>query len=108
MTWVRNSIVQFPKLDDARKNAQQTPPKEVDQAAAERATAIWRDSPKHPGEGNDRFFNYATSLRSAGMSLEQIELTLRDNAEDGNSPKERKDQIPRIMKTLRASLKKSA
>jgi hypothetical protein len=107
MTWVRNSVVRFPQVDDAQKHIQQTPLKEVDQAAVEKATMIWRESPKYPGEGNARFFNYAVSLRSAGMPLDQIEMTMRENVEDGNSPKERKDQIPWIMKTLRASLKKS-
>jgi hypothetical protein len=82
--------------------------KKVDQAAVEKATMIWRESKRYPGEGNDRFFNFAISLRSAGMPLEQIEMTMRENAEDGNSPKERKNQIPWIMKTLRASLKKFA
>jgi hypothetical protein len=66
MTWVRNSVVQFLKVDDARGNSRQTPPKEVDRAAVEEATRIWRESPKYPGQGNDRFFNYAISLRSAG------------------------------------------
>ena len=104
MTWVRNSVVQFPQVDDAQKHIQQ--PKEVDQAAVEKTTMIWRESPKYPGEGNARFFNFAVSLRSAGMPLDQIEMTMRENVEDGNSPKERKDKIPWIMKTLRASLKK--
>ena len=107
MAWVMNSVVQFPKVD-GRRNALQTPPKKVDQAAVERATNIWRESPKYPGEGNDRFFNYAISLRSAGMSLNDIERKLRDKAGFGRSPNDRTDQIPWIMKTLRASLKKSA
>jgi len=49
---------------------------------------LWRQSRKYPGEGNDRFFNYAVSLRSAGISLNDIELKLRDEATFGNSPKE--------------------
>jgi hypothetical protein len=81
MTWVGNSVVLFPQVDDAQKHVQQTPPKEVDQAAVERVTATWRGSPKYPGEGNSRFFNYAITLRSAGMSLNDIEQKLRDNAE---------------------------
>ena len=107
-TWVRNSVVQFPKVDVSRKNSQQTPPREVDQAAIERATTIWRESPKYPGEGNARFFNFAVSLRSAGMSPEEIELHLRDEARFGRSPHERRAQISSIMATLRQSFKKSA
>jgi hypothetical protein len=108
MTWVRNSVVQFTKVDDARRNTLQTSPKKVDQAAVEKATTIWRESSKYPREGNGRFFNYALALRSAGMLLNDIEQKLREEAEFGRSPKDRRDQIPWIMKTLRASLKKSA
>jgi hypothetical protein len=68
----------FPEVDDARSNIQQTPPKTVDQAAVERATWLWRESPKYPGEGDRRFFEYALSLRSAGMSSDDIERMLQD------------------------------
>ena len=43
MTWVKNSVVQFPQADDASRHIQQ--PKEVDQGAVEKATMIWRESP---------------------------------------------------------------
>ena len=39
------------------------------------------------------FFNYALSLRSAGMSLKDIEATLRDQATFGRSAHERRVQI---------------
>ena len=48
----------------------------VDSAAVEQATKQWQQSREHPGTGNDSFFNYALSLRSAGMSLDQIEKKL--------------------------------
>jgi len=108
MTWIRNSVVQFPKVDDARRNAQQIPPKKVNQSAVEEATMIWRESPKFPGEGDTRFFNYAIALRSAGMSPNDIEQKLRDEAEFGRSPDQRRTQILSIMKTLGQSFKKSA
>jgi hypothetical protein len=53
------------------------------------------------GEGNVRFFNCAISLRSAGMSLKDIEQKLRDEAEFGRTPAQRRAQIPSIMNTLR-------
>jgi hypothetical protein len=99
MTWIKNTVVQFPKVDHARSNIQQTLPKTADQAAVERATWLWRESPMYPGEGNDRFFNYAISLRSAVMSLNDIEQKLRDEAEFGRTPHERRAQISSIMKT---------
>jgi hypothetical protein len=108
MTWIENTVVPFPKVDDARRNAQQIPPKKVDQAAVEEATMIWRESKQYPGQGNTRFFNFAVSLRSAGMSIDNIELKLRDEATFGRTAEERRAQIPSIMRTLRASLKKTA
>ncbi len=42
------------------------------------------------------------------MSLNDIELKLRDEARFGNSPKERATQIPWIMSTLKRPHKKSA
>jgi hypothetical protein len=108
MKWIENSVVQFPKLDDARRNTLQTSPKTIDQAAVEKATTTWRESPKYPGEGNDRFFRYALALRSAEMSLEEIESRLRSEATFGRSPHKGRARIPSIMKTLRAPLKKSA
>ena len=63
---------------------------------------------QHPHEGNDRFFNFAVSLRSAGMSLNDIELTLRDEASFGRSVHQRRAQIPIIMSVLKRSFKKSA
>jgi hypothetical protein len=42
------------------------------------------------------------------MSLNDIELTLRDEAIFGRSAHERTAQIPSIMSTLKRSLKKSA
>jgi len=108
MTWIGNSVVQFRKVDDVRSNAQQTPPEKVDQAAVEKATMIWRESPRYPGEGNARFFNFALALRSAGMGDRDIQLKLRDEAKSGRSPRDRAAQIPSIMTTLRRPIRKSA
>jgi hypothetical protein len=107
MTWIDNTVIHFREAN-AQKHVQWTAPREIDQAAVEKATMIWRESPKYPREGDTRFFNYAISLRSAGMSLNDIERKLQDEAGFGRSPGERRAQIPSIMKTLRQSLKKSA
>jgi hypothetical protein len=40
MTWIENTVIHFQK-GNAQKDIQQTPPKEVDQAAVEKATMIW-------------------------------------------------------------------
>ena len=67
MTWIENTVVHFPQSDTQR--AALAEPRTVNSAAIEKATKLWRESRKYPGEGNDRFFNFAVSLRSAGMSL---------------------------------------
>jgi hypothetical protein len=43
MTWISNSVVQFPEAND-RKHIQQSPSKDVDQVAVEEATRFWRES----------------------------------------------------------------
>jgi hypothetical protein len=106
MKRVRNTVVHFPKSDTQRVTAAE--PRTFDSAAVENATKLWRQSPEYPGEGNDRFFNFALSLRSAGMSTKEIELMLRDEASFGKSAHERRAQIPSIMSTLKHSFKKSA
>ena len=69
-------------------------------AAVEEATNGWHQSRAHPGTGNDSFFSLALSLRSAGMSLDQIEEKLEEQAKFALSPDERKSQISSIMKSL--------
>ena len=102
--WLENSVVPFrvpfiPKdqtFNDGRELNQQ----KVDSAAVEQATKQWHQAPPHTG--NDSFFNYALSLRSGGMSLEQIEDKLEEEAKCAppRSRGDRKAQIPGIMKTL--------
>jgi hypothetical protein len=109
MVWIENSVVPFrppfiPKdrpFNDQREISQQ----KVDLAAVEEATKQWHQAP--PGTGNDSFFNYALSLRSAGMSLDQIEKKLEEEARSGRSPHERKKQIPCIMQSLQQPYKKA-
>jgi hypothetical protein len=102
--WLENSVVPFrapfiPKdrsFNDQREINQQ----KVDSTAVEEATTQWQQARKHPGTGNDSFFSLALSLRSAGMSPEEIESKLEEQAQFGRSPDERKKQIPGIMQSL--------
>jgi hypothetical protein len=81
--WIANSVVPFrvpfiPKdrsSDDQREVSQQ----KVDCVAVEKATVRWHQAPPHTG--NDNFYNYALSLRSAGMSLDQVERKLQEQAQ---------------------------
>jgi hypothetical protein len=79
LKWIKNTVLHFPTKAPTQK-LREPQSRNVNQAAIEEATRVWRQSCDHPGEGNVRFFNYALSLRSAGMSLEQIEQTLRQQA----------------------------
>jgi hypothetical protein len=67
------------------------------------ATERWRQSKNYPEEGNDRFWEFAVDLRSAGMNVDQIKAVLTEEYRQARTPKERKAQIPSIMKSLRQS-----
>jgi len=41
-----------------------------------------------PGEGNERFWQFAVDLRSPGVKLEQIDAALEVEASNGRSPKD--------------------
>jgi hypothetical protein len=109
--WIENSVVPFrapfiPKdrsLNDGREINQQ----KVELAAVEEATKQWQQSREHPGTGNDSFFSLAVSLKSAGMSPEQIVNKLEEEAKHARSPDERKSQIRSIMQSLQQSYKKT-
>jgi hypothetical protein len=47
------------------------------------------------------FFEFALSLRRAGMNLAEIESTLRAEGAFGRTPRERLAQIPSIIASLR-------
>jgi hypothetical protein len=104
--WIKNTVIHFPTKASTQKS-QEPQLRNVNQAAIEEATKVWRKSSKYPGEGNLRFFNYAVSLRSAGMPREQIEQALREQAQFARSPGERAQQIPSIMRSLRHRLKQA-
>jgi hypothetical protein len=84
---------QEPKTETVSKK--QTTEPGVDQAIAE-----WRQSSASPGEGNDRFYSFALSLKKAGMDAGGIRQTLRAEATFGRSPGERRNQISSIMHRL--------
>ena len=100
--WIENSVVAFPE----KRTSCSTKPvrsESVDLAAVEEATNGWHQSGALPGTGNDRFFNYALSLRSAGIPLDQIREKLEEQAEFARSPEERREQIPSIIQSLQQS-----
>jgi hypothetical protein len=80
-------------------------PDTIDQVKVDEAKKLWRQSKDHPGEGNARFWHFALALRSAGMTLNEIEATLQEESVHGRSPDKRKARIPSIMKSLGQSAK---
>ena len=106
--WIENSVVvvPFPKTP-VEQDSELSPAATIDQTKVDEATTNWRQSIDHPGEGNERFWDYALALRSAGMNPEQIEQTLQAETKYARNPPERRDQIPSIMKSLQQSWKKT-
>ena len=63
--WIENTVVPFQRKTSQEPQELRGP---VNQAAVEKATELWQQSPQYPGEGNARFFDFALSLKSAGMT----------------------------------------
>jgi hypothetical protein len=109
--WLENSVVPlrapFIPKDQAFNDGRKIDQNKVDLAAVEEATIRWHQSRGHPGTGNDSFLSYALSLRSAGMSIDEIEHKLHEEARYGRSPDEREDQIRGIIESLEQRYKKA-
>jgi hypothetical protein len=104
--WIENSVVVVPfSKTPVEQDSELSPSTTIDLPKVDEATTNWRQSINHPGEGNARFWIYVWALRSAGMSLEQIERTLQVESLNARSPLKRKAQIPSI-KSLQQSWKK--
>lgn len=98
-TWLENITVPLqPEFEVVRAGNRQS---EVVEELVQSAIETWRGSKWQPSKGDKLFFNFAMSLRCAGMDLFQIENTLRAEHHYGRSPKERLAQIPSIMTSLR-------
>lgn len=65
------------------------------------AIQTWHDTPAK--SGNEAFFQLGVDLRSAGLSMAEIEDTLRLEAGNARHPTERRREIKNIMRTLRGS-----
>ena len=68
-------------------------------AARDAAIAQWRSAP--PGTGNAAFYRLAFRLKSASMNDYEVRATLEQEAAFGQSPAERRAQIPSILASLR-------
>jgi hypothetical protein len=75
----------------------------VQDRAQRQAVAIERWRGALPGDGNRAFFQLAVNLRSAGMSMADIDATLRQEAHHARHPAERRSQVKYVMRTLRGS-----
>jgi hypothetical protein len=104
--WIENSVVQI-RVPFIPKDRPFNDQPEVNQQQVDEATEEWRNSSQHEGEGNDRFWQYALQLRSAGMSIDEIERKLDEEARYGGSPDERRSQIHSIMQSLRQPYRKA-
>jgi len=82
--WIRNSVVPARrKIADELRSTNVGAG--IDPASVETATALWRGSPQYPGQANSRFFASALVLRSAGVSLSDIENRLNGDVDNGRT-----------------------
>ena len=70
------------------------------------AIQTWRIAPAK--SGNEAFFQLGIDLRSAGLSTDGIEDVLRLETGNARHPAERRREIKRIIKKLRASSRRMA
>lgn len=70
-------------------------------------TREWRESRLHEGEGNDRFWDHAVTLRTTRMNIPEIEAKLSEEAQFARHPDQRLAQISSIMTNLRKSRRKA-
>jgi hypothetical protein len=95
--WIQNgNIALQPELPPWNQTTEQN--REVDTAKVEAAIRDWRATPPH--HGNDSFFMLGVKLRNAGKNPNEIERILQQEARFGRSPKDRRRQVPGIMKEL--------
>ncbi len=73
----------------------------IRQDAVDAAIARWQSTPT--GQGHEAFFQLAVDLRRSGMGAGDIRMTLKAQAGFGRTARERKAEIPGIMKSLRKS-----
>jgi hypothetical protein len=95
-----------PKLRQVREMiaAEEAAKVQVQRQAA--AIEKWRSAPAETG--NRAFFQLGVDLRSAGLSMSDIESTLRQEAGYARHPAERRREIRSVMQTLRGSSRRLA
>jgi len=102
LPWLENGIA--PVVPEIIEAPQPVASKhQVNQARVEAAINEWRQSGVFPGEGDTRLWRFAVELRGAGMGLSDIEATLQSEYQYARNPKERRDQIQSIIKSLKKS-----
>ena len=92
-----------PKLRRIRELLAEEAAVKVQTAQARRQSAAierWRSTTVN---GNDAFLRLGRELERTGMSLADIDATLRREAGNGPHPSERRVQIKYIMRSLRGS-----
>ena len=72
----------------------------------EAAIQKWRAAPAETG--NRAFFQLGVDLRSAGLSMADIEVTLRQEAGSARHPAERRRETKSVIRTLRGSSRRLA
>jgi hypothetical protein len=77
------------------------PAAKTDQERVDKAIRQWHEVGGKPGNGNSVFFNLGLGLAYAGVPDNEIEQTLNDQSQYAQSPKDRRRNIPRIVRSIR-------
>ena len=72
-----------------------------DQEKIDEAIRQWRDVGCAPGNGNHEFYRLGLRLASSGLPEYEIERTLAEQSQFAHTPKDRRRNIPYVMKRLR-------
>ena len=72
-----------------------------DREKVDEAIRQWRDVGCAPGNGNHEFFRLGSRLAYAGLPEYEIQGTLAEQCQYAHSPKDRRRNIPYVMKSLR-------
>jgi hypothetical protein len=82
-------------------------PRNVNRARVEAAIARWHELYHHKGSGNDGFFRLGVELRASGMNETEYGQILNEQVPFARTPKERKNQLPSIISSLRKTRQSS-
>ena len=99
--WIQNSIISQTKSVLVSTFVTDEPLTTEQQVRFDSALSHWYSHGTKAGNGDQGLWKLATELKAIGLSPDRIEQILKDAARSATSPKDRINQISRIMKQIR-------